>query len=287
MSSILEVRNLHLLISQKQMIETVLNISKLDIQAGQIHGLVGESGAGKSMLAKAVLGILPPSTITQSGNIRFGETDLLGIDSKERSQFASRHIAMIPQDPMTSMNPLRKIGRQICDVLQLHTGLSRKERIDRALQLLHDVQIREPFRVMQQYPFEVSGGMRQRVLIAIAFSCGPELIIADEPTTALDVTVQRQILQLIKRLQLEFNTALLFITHDLGVVAKICDVVSVIQDGEIVESQPVEELFQDPQHPYTQSLLETTSQYYSLEHQLLTQSESQVVEKMSIQQSES
>ena len=262
MSSILEINGLDLVIQHKHRSTLVLSGIQLSIQSGEIHGLVGESGAGKSMLAKAIIGILPGSSSITAGSIRFGDTELIGLDRKERRVVASGQITMIPQDPMTSLNPVRRVGKQMCDVLHLHLGLNRQEAEEKSLCLLEDVQIRNPHRVMRQYPFELSGGMRQRVLIAMAFSCNPQLIIADEPTTALDVTVQRQILQLIKRLQADSETALLFISHDLGVIAKICDVVSVMYDGSVVEWQNIENLFEGPQHPYTCRLLETTSEYY-------------------------
>ncbi len=256
MTAVLDIRELSLGVHHEDRILPVLLGVDLAVQAGQVHGLVGESGAGKSMIAKSVLGILPESAVVQGGSINFSELELIGLDKMLRRRYASRHIAMIPQNPMTSLNPVRRVGRQMSDVLRFHLNLSRKQAQNRSLELLSDVQIRNPSRVMRQYPFELSGGMRQRVLIAIAFSCNPELIIADEPTTALDVTVQRQILQLIKRLQAEFNTAVLFISHDIGVVAKICDVVSIIQNGAIVESESAAALFATPRHPYTQSMLQ-------------------------------
>ncbi len=262
MSVILKIDDLHVDVRQNHAATSVLKGVDLEIQTGEIHGLVGDSGAGKSMLAKTVLGILPSSTRIKSGSIRFSGSDITSLDRKQRRLLASKHIAMIPQDPMTSLNPVRRIGKQLCDVLRLHMGMDRSETNQEAIRLLDDVQIREPERVMRKYPFELSGGMRQRVLIAIAFSCKPELIIADEPTTALDVTVQRQILQLIKHLQVNSKTALLFISHDLGVVAKICDCISIMQDGRIVECQPAELLFDSPRHHYTQSLLESISEYY-------------------------
>ncbi len=263
MSTILDVSALHIDARHKQTFSPVLTGVDLEIHPGQVHGLVGESGAGKSMLAKSILGILPPSATVRQGSIRFADNvELIGLSKKMRRRYASRHIAMIPQNPMTSLNPVQRVGRQMSDVLRLHMGFSRNQATQASLKLLEDVQIRDPERVMRQYPFELSGGMRQRALIAIAFSCKPELVIADEPTTALDVTVQRQILQLIKRLQGEFGTAVLFISHDLGVVAKVCDFVSVIADGEIVERQKVSPLFNQPRHSYTQKLLKATAHYY-------------------------
>lgn len=268
MNSVLSIRNLKIEIHQYGRVSTVLRNINLEIQRGQVHGLVGESGAGKSLLGKAILGILPSSSSISSGSIHFGSDELTGLDRNQRRLLASRHIAMIPQDPMTSLNPVRRIGRQMCDALQLHKGLRRKEAQEQAVQLLNNVHIRDSLRVIRQYPFELSGGMRQRVLIAMAFSCKPDLIIADEPTTALDVTVQKQILRLIKQLQTVSGTALLFITHDLGVVAKICDFVSVINEGQIVEQQEIEKLFQEPQHSYTRTLLATTSEYYQYDYRM-------------------
>ena len=273
MKPILNINDLHLEVRQNHLANTVLSGVDLSINIGEIHGLVGDSGAGKSMLAKAILGILPTATKIRNGKIQFDGKDITRLDRKQRRHLASRHIAMIPQDPMTSLNPVRRVGKQVCDVLQLHIGMSRAEAQQETQRLLDDVQIREPETVMRKYPFELSGGMRQRVLIAIAFSCKPELIIADEPTTALDVTVQRQILQLIKHLQMNSATSLLFISHDLGVVAKICDCISIMQNGRIVECQSAERLFDEPQHAYTQSLLETTSKYYLFDSETPTESQ--------------
>ena len=213
-----------------------------------------ESGAGKSLLGKAILGILPSTSQVRNGTIHFGDTELIGIDIEQRRKHICRQISMIPLDPMTFLNPVRRIGKQISEVLQLQMGMDRRSAKHRVLELLDEVQIRNPIRVVNQYPFELSGGMRQRVLIAIAFSCNPKLIVADEPTTALDVTVQRQILRLIKRLQKESHTALLFITHDLGVVAKICHFVSVIHKGQLVEQQPVAKLLHNPMHAFTKKI---------------------------------
>ncbi len=273
MNSILNIEDLHLEVRQNQLANAVLSGVDLSINIGEIHGLVGDSGAGKSMLAKAILGILSTATTIRNGEIHFDGKDITRLDRKQRRYLASRHIAMIPQDPMTSLNPVRRVGKQVCDVLQLHMGMNRAEAQREAQCLLDQVQIREPETVMRKYPFELSGGMRQRVLIAIAFSCKPELIIADEPTTALDVTVQRQILQLIKHLQMNSATALLFISHDLGVVAKICDRISIMQSGRIVECQTAKSLFDEPQHAYTRSLLETTSKYYRFDRSPNPQSE--------------
>ena len=228
---------------------------------GEVHGLVGESGAGKTMVGKCVLGLLPDGAKIGHGYINFAGTELLKLHGYERRELLGRDITLIPQNPMTALNPVKRIEPQIVDVLQLHLEMTEANAKRRALALMHDVHIREPERVLRQYPHELSGGMRQRVLIAIAFACKPKLIIADEPTTALGVTVQRQILRLIKELQTESGTAILFISHDLGVVAKICNRVSVIHSGRILESNSATELFLAPTHPYTRALLAATPRF--------------------------
>ncbi len=233
----------------------------IDVMPGEVHGLVGESGAGKTMVGKAVLGIAPAGARIRSGSMTFLREDLIAMPERRRRDLLGRQIALIPQDPMTGLNPVLRIDRQMTDPLRLHLGLDRPAAAAKALDLLHQVRIREPERVLRQYPHELSGGMRQRVLIAMAFSCRPQLIVADEPTTALDVTVQRQILRLIKELQETAGTAILFITHDLGVVSKICDRVSVIHSGRILESAGVADLFDFPQHDYTRALMRATPRY--------------------------
>ena len=233
----------------------------IDVMPGEVHGLVGESGAGKTMVGKAVLGIAPAGASIREGSMTFLREDLIATPERRRRDLLGRQIALIPQDPMTGLNPVLRIDRQMTDPLRLHLGLDRAAALAKALELLHQVHIREPERVLRQYPHELSGGMRQRVLIAMAFSCRPQLIVADEPTTALDVTVQRQILRLIKELQETVGTAILFITHDLGVVSKICDRVSVIHSGRILESAGVADLFDFPQHDYTRALLRATPRY--------------------------
>ena len=233
----------------------------IDVMPGEVHGLVGESGAGKTMVGKAVLGIAPAGAQIRDGRMTFLREDLIAMPERRRRELLGRQIALIPQDPMTGLNPVLRIDRQMTDPLRLHLGLDRAAAAAKALELLHQVHIREPERVLRQYPHELSGGMRQRVLIAMAFSCRPQLIVADEPTTALDVTVQRQILRLIKELQETAGTAILFITHDLGVVSKICDRVSVIHSGRILESAGVPDLFDFPQHDYTRALIRATPRY--------------------------
>jgi peptide/nickel transport system ATP-binding protein len=239
----------------------ILRGVSIKIGPGEIHGLVGESGAGKTMVGKCVLGLLPQSARITHGFVEFEGRELMTLSPDARREILGRDITLIPQNPMTALNPVKRIEAQMTDVMRLHLDLPAPEASIRALELLQQVHIREPERVLMQYPHELSGGMRQRVLIATAFACKPKLVIADEPTTALDVTVQRQILRLIKELQQSCGTAILFITHDLGVVAKICDRVSVMHSGRILESQASVDLFARPAHPYTRALLAATPRF--------------------------
>jgi len=257
MSEVLRIEKLRIVLGG----QNVLRDASLGVPAGAVHGLVGESGAGKTVIGKAVLGILPSAARIAGGNIRFETQDVTHLSERARRTLLGRGIAMIPQDPMSSLNPAFRIGSQIADVLRLHLGMSARAARARVLELLHQVHIRQPERVLRQYPHELSGGMRQRVLIAIAFACRPRLIVADEPSTALDVTVQRQVLRLIKELQAQENTAVLFITHDLGVVAKICDTMTVLHGGRVLEDGPVAACFERPSHPYTRALMAATPRH--------------------------
>jgi peptide/nickel transport system ATP-binding protein len=257
MSDVLAIEELRLAIGATPILRGV----SLAVAPGEVHGLVGESGAGKSMVGRAVLDVLPRAARIESGDICFAGQEVLALPLRERRALLGRGMAMIPQDPMAALNPVHRIAHQLTDGMCLHLGLSRRAALVRAAELLAEAHIRDPQRVLRQYPHELSGGMRQRVLIAIAFACEPKLIVADEPTTALDVTVQRQILRLIKALQRRARTALLFITHDLGVVAKICDRVSVMHSGRILESATAEALFAHPRHDYTRALLAATPRY--------------------------
>jgi peptide/nickel transport system ATP-binding protein len=236
----------------------VLRGISLEVESGEVRGLVGESGAGKSMLGRAVLGLLPSNATVTSGHIAFEGRDLLAMREVERRSLLGRRIALIPQDPMTSLNPVKRVGAQISSLLRHHLGLSKRAALSRATELLTEVAIREPERVLSLYPHEISGGMRQRVLIAMAFACDPSLVIADEPTTALDVTVQRQVLQLVERLRKRHGSAVLFITHDLGVVAKICRSVSVLHAGRVLEEGETADVLMRPRHAYTRALLAAT-----------------------------
>jgi peptide/nickel transport system ATP-binding protein len=228
----------------------------LTLRAGEVTCLIGESGSGKSLAARAILGLLPvPRVRVSAGEIMFGDTDLLAASAARMRAIRGAEIAMIFQEPMTALNPLHTIGRQIDEVLRLHTNLGRAARRARIVELLSDVHLPEPARLMRSYPHQMSGGQRQRAMIAMALALRPKLLIADEPTTALDVTTQAQILHLIRELQRDHGTAVLFITHDFGVVADIADSVAVLQRGILVEHGSRDAVLNAPSHPYTRALI--------------------------------
>ncbi|CCD97490.1 ABC transporter ATP-binding protein [Bradyrhizobium sp. STM 3809] len=254
MSAILEIDNLHVAIGAANVLRGV----SLRVEAGEVRGLVGESGAGKSMVGRTIFGLLPSRAKITAGCVSFEGRDLLALPDRQRRDLLGRRIALIPQDPMTSLNPVRRIGAQMAAVLQLHLKLSKRAALARAAELLTEVAIRDPARVLTLYPHELSGGMRQRVLIATAFACDPSLVIADEPTTALDVTVQRQVLQLVERMRQRHGAAILFVTHDLGVVAKICRSMTVLHAGRVLEDGLTADVLVKPHHAYTRALLAAT-----------------------------
>jgi peptide/nickel transport system ATP-binding protein len=239
----------------------ILRRVSLSVGVGGVHGVVGESGAGKSTIAKAILGIIPSQVRITGGTINFEGQNLLSMPAKALRAVLGRDIALVPQDPSTALNPSRRIDAQLTDGLRLKRGLSAREARLRALALLEEVQIRDPERVLKSYPHQLSGGMRQRVLIAAAFGLEPKLVIADEPTTALDVTVQKQILRLIRLLQERHGTSVLFVSHDLGVVAKICDRLTVLYMGRAMEQGATEEVLSAPRHAYTKALLAANPRY--------------------------
>ena len=253
--AVLEIEDLHLEIADRRHRLAILRGIDLAVPAGAIHGLVGESGAGKTMVGRTVLGIQHPAARVTRGHIRFMGRDITHLTEAQRRPLLGSAMSMILQDPMSALNPVLRIESQITDVLRHRLAIGRREARSRALALLDAVHMRDPERVLRQYPHELSGGMRQRVVISIAFACEPKLIIADEPTTALDVTIQAQILDLMRNLQSESGMATILITHDLGVVAEMADRVAVMYAGEIVEETDVATLFSDPLHPYTESLL--------------------------------
>lgn len=253
--SILEIQNLKVnLMSPRGIVHAVRNIN-LNIGKGEIHGLVGESGCGKSMTAKSVLRLHDEKKMLYGGKILYKDKDLLAVKPKELKGIRGNEISMIFQDPMTSLNPLFTVGYQLTEILKEHGKEKKKDYRQDVYRLLEEVGIYPPEKRYAQYPFEMSGGMLQRVMIAMAVACRPELLIADEPTTALDVTVQEQILSLFKELRRHRNMSVLIITHNFGVVAEICDKVSVMYAGTIVESGTVREVFDDGKHPYTRDLI--------------------------------
>jgi peptide/nickel transport system ATP-binding protein len=253
---LLEIDDLHIAFEDRDGAVPAVRGVSLAIDRGEVMGLVGESGCGKTVTALALLRLLPapPAQIT-AGAIRFDGRDLLGLSEKEMRRIRGHRIAMIFQEPMTALNPVFTVGHQIGESLAIHLGLDRRARNRRAAELLGQVGIADAERRLRDYPHQLSGGQRQRVMIAMALACDPDVLIADEPTTALDVTIQAQILTLLTRLQRERGLAVLLITHDMGVVAQTTDRVAVMYAGEIVEQAPTTDLFARPYHPYTHGLL--------------------------------
>jgi oligopeptide/dipeptide ABC transporter ATP-binding protein len=243
--------------SDHSLVRAVDGVS-FELQRAEVLGIVGESGSGKSALALSILGLLPrPQGRIMAGSIRFAGRELVGLKEAQLRALRGARIAMIFQDPMSSLNPYLEVGEQLAEVCQLHLGFQRRQAWQRAVELLERVQIPDAGRRARQYPHELSGGMRQRAMIAMALCCEPDLLIADEPTTALDVTIQAQILDLLLGLRQERKLSILLITHDLGVVNGSCDRVLVMYAGRIVEAAPVKALFEAPHHPYTRALLDS------------------------------
>jgi peptide/nickel transport system ATP-binding protein len=237
---------------------------------GKALGVVGESGSGKTVLSRTIMGLLPRANVRNSGSVRYEGHELLGLTPKQLRQFWGTDMAMIFQDPMSSLNPLMKIGKQITEPLRFHLDMDRGPATETAVRLLSDVRIPEPTRRLRQYPHELSGGMRQRVMIAIALACGPNLLFADEPTTALDVTVQSQILDLIAEQRRDRNMAVVLVTHDLGVVANHTDEIAVMYGGRLVEKASTRSLFAHMKMPYTYSLLKSIPTLDAPSHTRLT-----------------
>ncbi|MGF6528309.1 ABC transporter ATP-binding protein [Variovorax sp. PvP013] len=253
---LLDVKNLRVdLPTERGPLHAVRGID-FHVDRGEMLCLVGESGCGKSMTSLALMGLLPRKAVRTADRIRFDGVDLQTLPDKGMTALRGARMAMIFQEPMTSLNPSYTLGDQLCEALRAHRKVTAAEARDRAVHLLERAGVPQAADRMRQYPHQLSGGLRQRVMIAMALMCGPDLIIADEPTTALDVTIQAQILRLIRELQQEFGTAVIFITHDLGVVARIADRVAVMYAGEVIETAPVGELFSRPTHPYTRGLLD-------------------------------
>ena len=254
-NNVLEIRGLNSYFFTEKGVAPAVDGLDLDIPKGKIIGLVGESGCGKSMTAKSIMGLLKYPGRVAGGSIRFEDQDLTRLSDKELRKICGNDISMIFQEPMNSLNPCMRIEKQLTEAILLHNNFSKEEAHNRAFEVLKSVGIPEPDMTLKSYPHQLSGGMCQRVMIAMAMSCEPELLIADEPTTALDVTIQAQILELMEDIRAKKNTGILMITHDLGVVAEMCSRVVVMYAGRIVEEAPVQKLFADPKHPYTQGLI--------------------------------
>ena len=256
---LLELRHLstHYVSARGTRVTRAVDDVTLTLDQGQTLGIVGESGSGKTTLALSLMRLLPPAARFVSGEIRFEGRNLLEISEVEMRRIRGKRIAMILQDPMASLNPLFTVGDQVAEPIRVHEKVSRGNAWGRALDLLKAVRIAAPQARVREYPHQLSGGMRQRIVGAIAISCEPRLLIADEPTTSLDLTIQAQYLNLLRDLQRSHNLALIFITHNLGIVAKMCDQVAVMYAGRMVESGPVKQIYNSPAHPYTQALLES------------------------------
>ena len=255
MSTILEIKNLNLGFNLSDGFRQAVWDVSFSLERGETLAIVGESGCGKTVSTMSILQLLPETAKIQSGEICFDGENLLNLSQKQMQKIRGKRIALIPQDPMTSLNPLYTIGNQLLEVIELHQGLKGKEAFDVALNALEKVKIPDAKEKMSAYPHEFSGGMKQRVIIAMALACHAEVIIADEPTTALDVTVQAQIMEILREIKKQENLSVILITHDLGIVAQNADKVAVMYAGRIVEYAPVKELFKNPKHPYTKALL--------------------------------
>jgi peptide/nickel transport system ATP-binding protein len=256
-TSLLDIQDLHVQFATEDGIVTAVDGVTLDIEPGQILGVVGESGSGKSVSMLTVMGLTRASNAAISGRVQFQGTDLLSASDEHLRGVRGNEIAMIFQDPLSSLHPFYKVGKQMIEAIQAHFDVSDEDARARVIELLGMVGIPDPSQRVDAYPHEFSGGMRQRVMIAMALANEPKLLIADEPTTALDVTVQAQILDLIARLQRELNMAVMLITHDLGVVAEVTDEIAVMYAGKVIERAPTQAIFEAPEHPYTWGLLQS------------------------------
>ncbi|MBA3632246.1 MAG: ABC transporter ATP-binding protein [Acidobacteria bacterium] len=255
MSHLLEINNLQTHFPTRAGVVKAADDVSFYIDEGELLGLVGESGCGKSITALSIMRLIAPPGRIVGGSMKFKDEDLLNASDERMREIRGNDIAMIFQDPMTSLNPVYTVGEQIAEALRLHRNLNKKNALDAAIESMKEVAMPAPERRIKDYPHQLSGGMRQRVMIAMALACNPELLIADEPTTALDVTIQAQILELLDNLRKTRQLAVLLITHDLGVVAEVADRVAVMYTGKIVEESGVDEIFEKPKHPYTQGLL--------------------------------
>ncbi len=270
MTALLEVENLNVsFTTTRGAVRAVQGVS-LTLEQGKTLGVVGESGSGKTVLSRAIMGLLPRFSAVQTGSVRYAGTEILNAPNAELRKLWATHIAMVFQDPMTSLNPVQRIGNQITEPLKIHLKLSKGEAKETALSLLMQVGIPSPVERYEAYPAQLSGGMRQRVMIAIALACAPRLLLADEPTTGLDVTVQAQILDLLGHLQRDRDMAMVLVTHDLGVVATRTDEIIVMYAGNVVERAPTSVLFKSMAMPYTEALLESIPRISNPSHSRLT-----------------
>lgn len=260
---LLQIEDLHTGFRVKDTFFDAVDGVSITLMKNEILAIVGESGCGKSTLATSIIGLHDHNNTTVQGEILYNNINLAVLDEEKFNEVRGEEIGMIFQDPLSALNPLMRIGEQIEETLIYHTKMTKDERHSRVLELLNQVGIPNPKRIIKQFPHQLSGGMRQRVIIAIAIACKPKIIIADEPTTALDVTIQAQILDLLKELQDETSAGIILITHDLGVVAEVADRVAVMYAGQIIEEASVEDLFAEPKHPYTRSLLNSIPQVNS------------------------
>ena len=267
--AILEVCDLHVRITTRRGVVRAVDGVSFEVPRGEAVGIVGESGSGKSVTLRAILGLLPPEARVTSGQILLDGTDLVQLSSAELNRIRGPKISMIFQEPMSALNPVMRVGRQIAEGPEVHLGYSRARAAERALELMRRVGIPDPERRFRSYPHEFSGGMRQRVMIAIALACDPEIILCDEPTTALDVTIQDQILRLLARLCSESGVSLVFVTHDLPVVAQLCQDLGVMYAGRLVERGKVREVLLDPRHPYTLGLVRSAPDFESVQESLI------------------
>jgi oligopeptide transport system ATP-binding protein len=266
---LLEIKNEYLSFFTPAGEVKALSDVSLAMEDGEVLGIVGESGSGKSVAAYSIIGLVAEPGRLVSGSISFGGREIHDLPEREMRKLRGNELSMIFQDPMTSLNPLYTIGNQICEVILLHTNKTKAEAKERALKLLTEVGINEPERRIKQYPHELSGGMRQRVMIAMALACEPKLLIADEPTTALDVTIQAQILELMAEIQKIYGMSIIVITHDLGIVASMCKKIAVMYAGSIVEYGTARDIFYEPAHEYTRGLLASIPKLEAEEHERL------------------
>ncbi|MEE9912536.1 MAG: ABC transporter ATP-binding protein [Deltaproteobacteria bacterium] len=257
MQPLLTIQNLRTEFSTAKGVLKAVDGVSLDLNTGETLGIVGESGCGKTMLALSIMRLIPANGKIAEGRVWFSGEDLLGLSETAMREKRGRDIAMIFQEPMTSLNPVLRIGDQIAEAIRLHQNVPAREALDRSVKLLGEVGLTEPEKRVRDYPHQLSGGMRQRVMIAMAMSCNPKLLLADEPTTALDVTIQAQILELISALKEKNNMAVILITHDLGIVAETAQKVAVMYAGKIVEASAVDKIFANPLHPYTSGLIKS------------------------------